>query len=363
VTVLTGVREATVRTAGRACVVLLAAVSGAVLGPLPAYADTATPHAVKTNWYWFLQTPTVEGETLPVGAPAEASLVPAGDLGVGYLVDQLSSTDKVAAVDFDLGEIPQGSTYSSFRVTVPYDPAAQQVTTGTPDISACELLDAFQDAPGPSDLAKAPPLSLPSCVKGTFKSTIGAAGGYEFDLTAMANDWSGGAPQHGILIRPTPSLTTPQQPFSISLQGKNGITTKAEYTPPQPTTPPVAPGPVLPPAPQLPGVVLPPVTGVGQVPAPTVPQPEPQVNPLPKPQTAPLAAAYHEGALVPSGAWWLGLLGLLGLLVLTAAVLGDPLAPVAIDPRRRRFAGVVRAQTRAAASSPARRPAPRFRPA
>jgi hypothetical protein len=351
-----------VRTAGRACLALLVGAFGAVLAPLPAYADSATPPAVKTNWYWFLQTPSANGETLPVGAPAEASLVPAGDLGVGYLVDQVSNSDKVAAVDFDLGEIPMGSTYSSFVATVPYDAAATQVTSGTPDISACELLDAFQDAPGPSDLAKAPPLSLPSCVKGTFKSTIGTAGGYEFDLTAIANDWSGGAPQHGILIRPTPSLATPQQPFSISLQGKNGITTKAEYTPPQPTQPPGPTGPVLPPVPPLPGVVVPPVTAIDQPPVPMVPQPAPQVQPLPTPAPQALAA-YHEGALVPSGAWWLALLGVLGLLVLTAAVLGDPLAPVAVDPRRRRFAEVVRAQTRAPAASRARRPAPRFRPA
>jgi hypothetical protein len=86
----------------------------------------------------------------------------------------------------------------------------------------------------------------------------------------------------------------------------------------------------------------------------------------PAPTTAPQAlTAYRQGTLVPSGNWWIGFLGLLALLGLAAAVLGDPLAPTAVDPRRRRFAEVVRAQTRAHAplATPAARPAPRFRPA
>jgi len=81
---------------------------------------------------------------------------------------------------------------------------------------------------------------------------------------------------------------------------------------------------------------------------------------------APVAASapYHQGALVPSGAWWLGFLALLGLLGLAAVVLGDPMAPVPLDARRRRVADVVRAHARPApTAAPAARPAPRFRPA
>lgn len=348
------------RRAGRTAFVLLTACVSAALGASPAHADTAATPAAKTNWYWFLQEPVVNGETVPVGPPAEASAVPAGDLGVGYLVDQVATSDKVAAVQFDTSAIPLGSTYTSFKVETPWDGAATQVTTGTPDVSACELIDGFTDAAGPNALTAAPPISLPSCVKGTFKSTIGTAGGYEFDLTAIANDWSGGAPANGILLRPTPSLSTPQAPFSLALLGKNGIKAQAEYTPPVQSVPTPAPGPALPPVPTLPGVALPPVSPVSP-PAPIVPAP--QVNPAPR--TVPPSqalAAYHEGALVPSGAWWLGALALLGLLVLTATVLGDPLAPVPVDPRRRRFAEVVRAQTRTSAPVRAHR-TPRFRPA
>jgi hypothetical protein len=353
-----------VRSAARAGVALLLAVGATGVASGTAYADSATPSAVKTNWYWSLAAPSVEGNTLPAAPPAQASGVPAGDLGVGYSADQVSSEDKAAAVAFDLSGIPSGSTFSSFVVDAAYDPSATQVTSGTPDISACELLDAFVGADGPSDIATEPPVSLPSCVKGTFTASIGTAGGYRFDLTAIANDWSGGAPANGILIRPTPSLATPQQPFTLSLQGKAGITTTAEYTMPPAATesPAPVPGPALaPPPPMSGGVVVPPVQGVVVPPPPVVPAPAPQVSAAPTLASAP----YAPGALVPSGAWWLALLALLALLGLTAAVLGDPLAPVVVDARRRRFAEVVRSQARAAAPAPDRapRPAARFRPA
>jgi len=335
-----------------------------------AHADTATPPAVRTAWFWSLVGVSVEGNALPADPPGQASLVPDGDLGVAYLADQedmalaTDGADRVSAVAFDVGAVPLGSTFSSFVVTLPLDGAAQQLKTGTPDISACELLAGFADSVVPAGTSAAPAYSSPSCVKGTFKSTVGSAGGYVFDLTAIANDWSGGAPAEGILLRPTLGLATAQQPFSISLQGKNGILTAASYTlPPAPAVevPPVLPGPVLAPPPPLPVVQAPQLPGI-VVPPPVVPAPQP----APAPVAPPLAdVAYTPGALVPSGAWWIGLLGLLALLGLTAVVLGDPLVPVVADARRRRFAEVVRTQGRATSAAPGRsaRPAPRFRPA
>lgn len=353
------------RSAARVGAVLLMAAGTCLAAPGPAHADSATPVAAKTNWYWTLVSPSVQGNTLPVSPPADASAVPAGDLGVGYVNDQEGTADKAAAVDFDLSAIPTGATFSSFRVTVPYDAAAHQATSGTPDIAACELLDAFADGAGPSPMSAAPPMSLPSCTKGVFSASVGTAGGYVFDLTAFANDWSGGAPANGVLLIPTPGLATPQQPFSIALLGKNGITTTAEYTPAPPVTateqPVPLPGPVVAPQP-VPGYVPPPVLPGTLAPQPSV-APAPQVNPAPAVQVA-AAAPYHQGALVPSGAWWLGFLALLGLLALAAVVLGDPLAPVPLDPRRRRFADVVRSHARpATAAAAAPRRAPRFHPA
>jgi hypothetical protein len=355
-------------------VLVLAAAAtslGGALAPAPAQADTAQPAAVKTAWYWSLVGVGVQGNALPADPPAETSLVPAGSLGVAYLADEEDAAlntdraDRLSAVAFDVSGVPIGSTYSSFSLTMPLDPTAQQLMSGTPDISACELISGFDDSATPSGAASVPAYSPLSCVKGTFKDTIGTAGGFVFDLTAIANDWSGGAPAEGVLIRPTTGLATPQPPFSISLAGKAAILAAADYTLPAPPDDtsvtevdvPAVPG--LAPPPPLPGTLVPAV--VPSVPYPTVPLP--QTNP--QPVAPPLAeVAYTPGALVPSGAWWLAFLALLGLLGLTAAVLGDPLAPVVVDARRRRFAEVVRTQSRAAVL-PQRtaRPATRPRPA
>ena len=354
------------RTAARAGVVLLLGSCAAALGTSPARADSGQPPVVATNWYWSQAAPSVEGNTLPVGAPAQASGVPDGDLGVGYVSDQAGGPDKVAAVGFDLSAIPLGSTFSSFVVTVPLDAAATQLQSGTPELSACENIDAFADGTGPTDLAKAPPVSLVSCVKGTFSATTGAAGAYVFDLTAVANDWSGGAPVNGITLRPaTDPAAAAQAPFSLSLQGKNGISTKADWSPavtaPEVPAAPAQPLPSVAPAP-LTGLALPPAVPQVEAPAPQVPvQPAPQVQaPVLVQPISPAASSYVPGSLVPSTAWWLGLLGLAALLGLTHAVLSDPMAPVVTDARRRRFAGVVRARTGTAATSTA---VPRIRPA
>lgn len=345
-------------------------VAGLVLGSAgglavpAAWADTGNPTATKTNWWWSLAAPAANGQKLPVGAPAPASGVPDGDLGVGYVNDQAGTADKAAAVALDLTAIPTGSTFSSLRLSLPYDPAAHQAAAGTPDISACELLSAFPDAAGPSDEATLPPYSLPSCVKGTYSPTVGAAGGYTFDLTAMGNDWSGGAPAEGVLVVPTQGLATPQQPFSLAFLGKSGIKAEASWT-----LPPAQPEPavVLPPAPapqaSAPGFAPQPPVSVPTVPAPVAPVPQPQVVASPQPQAlAPVR--YVPGALVPSTRWWLALLGVLALLGLTSLVLGDPLAPEPVESRRRRFAEAIRATTATAAGShvagagPAHRPRP-----
>ena len=356
------------RGAARAAAVLLIGAAASGLGVAPAHADNASPAAVKTAWYWSLVGVSVQGNAVPADPPAAASLVAGGSLGVAYLVDQEDTAlgtdhaDRVAAVAFDTSSVPLGSTFNSFTLSMPLDQAGQQVKSGTPDLSACEIISTFDGSDAPQSASKVPAYSPFSCVKGTYKDSIGAAGGYAFDLTAIANDWSGGAPAEGVLIRPTTGLSTPQAPFAISFGGKSFIKTSAFYELPPVSTPvpegvpPAVPG--LAPPPPLPGPVVPEVIPP-LVPGPVAPAP--QVNPQP---VAPALAevAYAPGTLVPSGVWWAGFLGLLALLGVTAAVLGDPLVPVVVDARRRRFAGVVRAQTR---PSPVRTApsASRFRPA
>ncbi|MCU1595787.1 MAG: hypothetical protein JWO12_3179 [Frankiales bacterium] len=325
--------------------------SGALLVTAPAaLAATATPPVVSSNWYWAEKAPSANGQALPAlpDQADAASGVPAGDLGVGLIADQAAPADKVAAVGFDLTTVPLGATFSRFQVTVPVDPAGTNAQSAPPDISACENIDSFADAPGPSPLASAPPVSLPSCVKGK----LDAAKGYVFDLTTMANDWSFGAPSLGITLRPT-STGPGTAPFSIALQGKNGIRTAAEYALPTAVVAPPADNP--PAAPEV--APLPAVQGGGLVAAPPVlpsvdlPAPEaapalpqPQVNPAPQaaaPATRATGLVEPAPSSTPSTGFWLALLAGAGLLALTRVVLNDPMAPEAADPRRRRFAQVV----------------------
>ena len=332
------------RIAARAGAVVLLATCGTSLLAYPASAADATPPAVTSNWYWAEAAPAVDGHALPIAPPTQTSGVADGDLGVGVL----NGTDKVATVGFDLTQIPAGAMFNNFVVSVPLDSAATQATQGHPDLSACENIDAFIDGAGPSALAAAPSVSAPSCVKGTFKTTIGKAGGWEFNLTAVANDWSGGAPVHGITVQPTSGAAS-SEPFTVSLLGKNGITTAAQYSAPSAVVaPPVtAVAPPVAPAPQFDGGFVPaPATAqiapgpIVDVLPPTVPVPAPAPQVVAPVDAAPVTRAlsgYTPGSLRPTGAFWAGLAAVAALLGLTSLSLGDPMAPVAVDARRRRF--------------------------
>jgi hypothetical protein len=338
-----------------AAVAVLACCVGTGLLAAPALAApgdvTVKPPVVKTNWYWAEKSPTVGGmptTTLP-DQVNDGSNIPAGDLGVALVSSDVSPADKVAAVDFDLTTIPLSSTFSSFTITVPMDAAATQVMGSQPDIAACENIDTFADGPGAEDLAKAPPHSAPSCVKGTFS----AAKGYTFNLTAMANDWSFGAPAFGISLVPgTVAAGTPG--YSIALKGKNGIVTSASYAAPAaapaaPAAPPVAEVPQAPVA-QAPLPAIPEINSGGAALTPTVPEvsapapetavaiPAPQTIAIPQTPEKVLAASFVSASARPTTAFWLALL--LGALLLGAAVVvfSDPLAPAPVDARRRRFA-------------------------
>jgi hypothetical protein len=349
-----GVRVRTGRALNRtAAVAVLACCAGTGLLAAPASAATGDvtvkPPVVKTNWYWAEKSPTVAGMptgTLPAEAEAGAN-VPAGDLAVALVSSDVSPADKVAAIDLDLTTIPLQSTFSSFTLTVPLDADATQVMGAQPDLAACENIDAFADGPGAEDLAKAPPISAPSCVKGVFDP----AKGYTFTLTTMANDWSFGAPAFGISLVPgTVAAGTPG--YSIALKGKNGIVTSATYAAPAVAAPAAPPAVEVPPAtvPQAPVPGLPQISSgvpglTPSVPDVSVPAPQTAVT-VPDPQTlaiqqAPVrvvASGFVAPSTRPTTGFWLALL--LGVVLLGAAavVFGDPLAPAPVDARRRRFA-------------------------
>jgi hypothetical protein len=248
---------------------------------------------------------------------------------------------------------------------MPLDPAAHQLAppNAAPQLSACAALDPIVDGADPGPLTAAPTQNTVECVDGKFdagKST------WTFELAGMATDWASGVPANGVVIRPKTGDATQ---FNYAFLGKKDIKVEASYTAPvAPITAPVAP-------PADSGVVQAPSFDSGSVPLmpvqPVTPvAPQPQVVPAPAPAPAVAApataqvAAIQVDALRPSGLFWLALLGLGVLLLLVGLVLGDPMDPIVLDARRRRFADVIRARAaaRAAAASSATRPALSPRP-
>ncbi|MCW2670833.1 MAG: hypothetical protein JWO27_2730 [Frankiales bacterium] len=333
------------RSAGHGGIALAVVLCPVVGLAAPAHADSSSPQTVSAAWYWAEKTAVTPVTTLPT-LPEQAnpaSGVPDGDLGVGYVTDQLAARDKTAAIDLDLTAIPVGAVFSSFQLTVPVDAGAENVQSGPADISACENIDVFTESAAPQDISKAPPYAQPTCVKGV----LNAANSYVFDLTAVANDWSQGAPADGVSLVPTLLAAADMRPFSIALKGKNAITTKAVWSPPV-----TAPAPLPQPAqgPNVPAVAPPPLIGQGgnlppmpEVQAPqALPQvPQPQTNPAPQ-AVAIRPAAFAPRSLVPSTQWWLAGLSVAVLLGLAWITQNDPLVPVPADPRRTRFARAVR---------------------
>jgi hypothetical protein len=339
----------------------VAALLGAAGAPglfsaAPAWADSLATQVDAASWYWAEQAGV---GPLPAGAPREASGVPAGDLGVSYTTD----VDKVAALAFGVSSAPTGALFDAFTVTMPLDPAGHQLVppNGAPVLVACPALDPVADGADPGALSAAPTQNTVECVDGKFdagKST------WTFELASLATDWAAGVPANGVVIRPKPGDATQ---FNYAFLGKKDIKVVASYSAPvSPVTAPVAPpagsGSGFVPAPSFDSGSVP--VAPGQPVTPVAPQPQVMPPPAPvvaAPATAP-AAAIQVDALRPSGSFWLALLGLGALLLLAGLVLGDPMDPIVLDARRRRFADVIRARAAARALATSDRPAVSPRP-
>jgi hypothetical protein len=334
---------------------LAAAGAPGLAGAGPAWADSLTTQVDAASWYWAEQAGV---GPLPAGAPREASGVPAGDLGVSYTND----VDKVAALGFGLSAVPTSAVFTTFTVTMPLDPAGQQLTSpaATPQLSACAALDPIADGQDPGPLSAAPTQNSVGCVDGKFdagKST------WTFELSSFATDWAASGSGAGVVVRPKPGDATQ---FNYAFLGKKDIKVVADYT--AAVAPVTAPAP----APAAPvdtggGFVAAPPLDSGTTPvaplapaaAPVAPQPQvlPPAAPAVAPATTPVASATTVDAMRPTGAFWLALLGLGALLLLLGLVLGDPMDPIVLDARRRRFADVVRARAAARSTAAAARPA------
>jgi hypothetical protein len=253
---------------------------------------------------------------------------------------------------------------------MPLDPTASNLAASDgPALVACPAIEPFTPGAGPTPLSKAPAQALNICVDGKYDAAKKA---YTFDLATLAGDWAAGAPANGVVIRPKQTQTTQ---FNYAFLGLNKITIAAVYSASTPGLAPTVPAPAAdagsgfaaaPPAGFSGG---PPVAPLNPVSAP-VTAPQPQVLPPAAPVVAAPAAAPSvrpvAETLRPGGAFWLMLLVIAGLLLAAGLVLGDPLEPVVLDTRRRRFADVVRARVAARAQAESARPAPaapRARPA
>jgi hypothetical protein len=242
------------------------------------------------------------------------------------------------------------------------------VANGTPSVAACPAIDAFKPGDGPSPFSQVPPQGTSVCVEGKYDA---GSQSYTFNIAQIATDWAAGAPVDGIVVQPKPGDNTP---FNYAFAGPKDIKVAADYiapaaAAPAPAPPAVSSGAVAPPPAFNSGSVDTAPLSSGQAPVVTAPAPQvvaPQ-TPAVAPQTAPAAAAAPKiDSLRPDGLFWLSLLGLGVLLLLAGLVLGDPMAPVSLDPRRRRFAEVIRARAAARATAtavvPPRPAAPRARP-
>jgi hypothetical protein len=331
----------------------------------PAWADTAVSSVLASNWYWQEQdnvTPAGAPAGLPVGAPDQTSGIPAGDFGVSYL----NQVDKVTALNFDVSAVPSNALVSKFAVTMPVDQSANNVANGVPLVAACPAIDSFKPGTGPSPFSQVPPQGTSVCVDGKYDAATQA---YTFDIAQIATDWAAGAPVNGIVVQPKPGDTTP---FNYAFKGAGDIKVAITYTsaaaPVTAAPPAVSAGVAAPPAldsgtaPVAPLAPEAPTVGTGPAPQ-VVPQPAPAVAPAPAPAPA-AAVATTVDALRPSGLFWLALLALGAMMLMAAMVLGDPLEPVVVDPRRRRYADIVRARAaaRTAATAQPRPSAPRARP-
>ena len=313
-----------------------------------------------SSWYWAGTSPQANGTALPASVPGELSNVPAGDRGVGFT----NQVDKVTALAFATMGLPVGATFSTFAVRLGLDPAVHQLANGVPSLVACEAT-----APVPANveggaLATAPDANVAVCAPGILDP---ATQTYTFELQAMATRWAAGSTPYGVVVRPPVGTTTP---FSYAFRPDATYVVSARYTPAvavaEPVVTPTAasqtvvpPTAAEPPPMSFPGGALLPVLTAPAAPAvlpalvadpvlaPAVALAQPVVGPA---QGLSVVRRVVVGeSLRPTAAFLLAGLGLAGLLAAAAVVLGDPMAPVAPDARRRRFAQVVRARSAAGA--------------
>lgn len=359
------------RAAGRlllAAGVAAAGVPAALAGPAAAAAPagaTVRPAVIQAAWFWQRQADLLVAQGAPAPPAEEPSGVPAGDLAVAVSDPSTGAPSKETYLAFDVGKAI-GGTVASFTFTIPLDPAATQLTSGTVPLQACLPTRAWQ--PGSAQTWKdKPDDDCTAKVAGRFDATKQA---YTFAVPAYAASWVRDV-NLGVAIRPVDGQATP---FQLVFAPPAKVTATMTYLPaaPAPTaaggTPSGTGGGAGSAGGSLPGgappaagtgASLPPVPLPGPAPAggavgPAVAGPAPQVagtageQPVVAPSSGgqPVAARTplpDPGA--PPALFWVAAAAGLAVLIATSLVLGDPAprAPVAERPLDR----ALRAHSRA----------------
>ena len=211
---------------GLACAVSLTVLSTG------AQSQTA-PQALLTQstWYWQGE---VSGIPSTGGAPQTIPdpTVPSGDLAVGGPEQQGQATAETY-LEFDVSAIPTGSTISSFKVSLPVDPSAQNlVPAGTvPPIVACAPEETWSGAPGPQPFGQKPSEHCDSSAPKVTSSDGGKT--YTVDVASIAGEWVSTGQNFGVAITNDPSNTTTAYQVAFGPSSAIGnLQATVEYLPP-----------------------------------------------------------------------------------------------------------------------------------
>lgn len=291
----------------------------------------------QSAWFWDEQISGVDVSGSPPEAVPDPS-VPSGDVAVAG-PEESGNPQKETYLQFDVSEIPPGSTIDSFVLTLPVDPSGTNLipTGSAAPIIACApeqswppgQAEAFSSKPS-DDCTTNSPKVIGNRTNTSFSVNIASIAeqwvepsGLDFGV-AITNDPNNTTTVYQIDFGPASSLSSLQgavtytPPASIQV-----ITTTVPATfatvpstvPPVPATSPV----VAAPAPSAPAPVetTPPTT------------PAPAIAALAPSTTTPPKAALAAASSTPPAGFWIVLILLLLLLVLASYTLGG--VPVATE--------------------------------
>jgi hypothetical protein len=273
-----------------------------------------TVSLVQSTWFWQGEASPPGGVSLPQTVPDPA--VPSGDLAVSGPEVQ-SQPPAETYLEFDVSSIPQGSTISTFKITLPVDSSAQGlVPAGTiPPIIACSPQQPWPAAPGPQPYGQKP---TDHCDPSSPKVSSGDGGKtYTVDISSIATGWVTSGQNFGVAITDDPANTsTAYQVVFGPSSAIEKIQATVDYSPPASgvggspgnETPPVnIPSPESPSGGAAPSAspVLP-ATGTGGVAPATAEPPVASAVPATTPQRLKTAAAArHAATSAPPVGFWI----------------------------------------------------------